>query len=126
MTSITIITLMPHGSQSPNSRANWRTKHKHSQLLKGHTMIMVRAEIYKEKPANIPWHSVTLQRTYYHAVKRRRDPDNFGAMSKYAIDGLVAGGLLVDDDKITLLPIKFEIDKKSPRLELEVSNANEL
>jgi hypothetical protein len=42
-------------------------------------------------------------------------------MLKYAIDGLVLGGLLIDDDKITLKPVQFAIDKENPRLELLVT-----
>lgn len=58
--------------------------------------------------------------TFFHKQGRRRDDVNFAAMMKPAYDGVVVAGLLVDDDSkhLTTLPVKFEIDKANPRVEL--------
>jgi len=79
-----------------------------------------RTALSLDRTLDPPYHEVTLQATYYHSCRRRRDPDNHIAKLKYAIDGLVIGGLLVDDDKITLKPVQFAIDKEHPRLELSI------
>ena len=116
-----ITTELPTTPLSPNSRAHWRTKHKASKRLKNITAFSTATAIVREQLVGQPFHEVTLLATYYHKCRRRRDPDNHIAMLKYAIDGLVLGGLLIDDDKITLKPVQFAIDKDNPRLELLVT-----
>jgi hypothetical protein len=118
---ITITTELPTAPLSPNSRSHWRTKHKASKRLKNITALSTSSAIAREESVEPRYHEVTLLATYFHNCRRRRDPDNHIAMLKYAIDGLVLGGLLVDDDKITLKPVQFAIDKDNPRLELFVT-----
>lgn len=118
---VIITTALPTTPLSPNSRAHWRTKHKASKRLKDITAFSTATAIVREQLVGTPFHEVTLLATYYHNCRRRRDPDNHIAMLKYAIDGLVLGGLLIDDDKITLKPVQFAIDKENPRLELLVT-----
>lgn len=119
---IKIITKIPSAALSPNSRSHWRVKHRASKSVKKATAAGVQiALLIDGKPEGIPWHKVELQATYYHKCKRRRDPDNLIALLKYPIDGLVMGGLLVDDDQITLKPVQRLIDKDNPRLEMTIS-----
>jgi len=40
--------------------------------------------------------------------------DNFAAMMKSALDGLVGSGLLWDDDQITLRPPTMVVDRDDP------------
>lgn len=69
-----------------------------------------------------PWEQATIRATFYHSISRRRDDVNHLAMLKPAYDGIVAAGLLVDDDSVhlTTLPATFETDKGSPRVELTI------
>jgi Holliday junction resolvase RusA-like endonuclease len=121
--SIKIVTKIPSAALSPNSRSHWRVKHAASKSSKKVTVngVQVALALLHETPDGLPWHEVELQATYYHNCKRRRDPDNLVALLKYPIDGLVAGGLLVDDDQITLKPVIRLIDKDNPRLEMTVT-----
>lgn len=69
-----------------------------------------------------PWDRATIQATFYHKQKRRRDDINHMAMLKPAYDGIVESGLLFDDDSehLTTLPAKFLIDKEQGRVELKI------
>ena len=119
---IKVITKIPSAALSPNSRSHWRVKHKASKAVKQATAAGVQIAFQLDgEPEDLPWHEVELQATYYHSCKRRRDPDNLGALLKYPIDGRVLGGLLIDDDMITLKPVNRLIDKDNPRLELQIS-----
>ena len=120
-----VITKIPSASLSPNSRSHWRVKHKASKAIKRSTALGVRIALALDgKPEDLPWHEVELQATYYHKCKRRRDPDNLVALLKYPIDGLVLGGLLIDDDMITIKPVNRLIDKDNPRLEMVITRAS--
>ena len=67
-----------------------------------------------------PWAKATVQATFYHVQKRRRDDVNHLAMLKPAYDGIVDSGLLADDDSthLTTLPAVFKVDKLTSRVEL--------
>lgn len=56
--------------------------------------------------------------TYYFPTKHRHDADNY--TPKFAMDGLVESGLLIDDDfeHIKVLSIKGGYDKNNPRVEI--------
>jgi len=51
--------------------------------------------------------------TYIVPDRRQRDPDNFLAMFKSGIDGLVDAGVLAADsaEYLTILPVQFEYRK---------------
>lgn len=72
-----------------------------------------------------PWHKATIQATFFHSQKRRRDDDNYIAMLKSSKDGIVDSGLLFDDDSehLTTLPAKFLIDRKQGRVELVITRS---
>tara|TARA_R110000824_G_scaffold217897_2_gene404354 strand:+ start:6095 stop:6511 length:417 start_codon:yes stop_codon:yes gene_type:complete len=119
-----IITRIPSAALSPNSRSHWRVKHKASKVIKEATAHAVQIALRVSEEINkreLPWHEIELQAVYYHHCNRRRDPDNLIALLKYPIDGLVLGGLLVDDDQITLKPVIRLIDKDNPRLEMTIT-----
>lgn len=69
-----------------------------------------------------PWERATIQAAFYHKQTRRRDDVNHLAMLKPAYDGLVAAGLLADDDSehLTTLPATFAVDRECSRVELTV------
>jgi len=121
---VKIVIRIPSAALSPNSRKHWRVKHKASKAIKEATAhaVQVALRLSKELDKNkLPWHEIELQAVYYHHCNRRRDPDNLIALLKYPIDGLVLGGLLIDDDRITLKPVERRIDKENPRLEMIIN-----
>jgi len=69
-----------------------------------------------------PWTYALVRATFYHVVSRRRDGVNHNQMIKAAQDGIVAAGLVVDDDAEhwETLPPVFSVDKLSPRVEITV------
>ncbi len=69
-----------------------------------------------------PWAQATVQASFFHKQRRRRDDVNHMAMLKPAYDGLVDAELLEDDDAahLTTLPATFALDKQHPRVELRV------
>jgi len=71
-----------------------------------------------------PWEQASVKATFYHSQKRRRDDVNHLAMLKPAYDGIVEAGLLSDDDSEHLATVtpSFLIDRKHPRVELEVTH----
>lgn len=57
---------------------------------------------------------------YYFKVKRRRDPDNY---CKVLFDAMMQTGIIADDDPEHLeYRISFAIDRKRPRVEIEVED----
>lgn len=64
--------------------------------------------------------SATVQATFYHKDKRRRDGDNLLAMLKPVWDGMVDAGVFVDDSGLTHLPVVKLVDKDNPRVEITV------
>lgn len=70
-----------------------------------------------------PWERATVAAKFFHKQARRRDDVNHLAMLKAAYDGIVAAGLLVDDDAahLTTLPAAFDIDRDAPRVELTIT-----
>lgn len=61
---------------------------------------------------------------FFFKDKRRRDIRNFEAGMKAAYDGLVDGGLIIDDnaDVLTHEPTVFDIDPVAPRVEIIITN----
>lgn len=121
--SVTIILPLPHKCLSPNktvmsARAGMRkaaaTKKYRSQAEEA---------TLAEGVESSPWEQATLQATFFHAVKRKRDGVNYNQSLKPAQDGIVDAGLLVDDDAehLTTLPPRFELDKACPRVEITVT-----
>jgi hypothetical protein len=56
--------------------------------------------------------------SYPVSVNRRRDPHNWIRTSKWIIDGVVTGGLLVDDDRphLEVLDASFHAAATNPRV----------
>lgn len=59
---------------------------------------------------------------YYFPDARRRDPDNYSG--KFLLDGLTKAGIIADDSfQHIALKLEAEIDKKNPRTELWIKEA---
>lgn len=61
-----------------------------------------------------------ITQTVYYPTRRRHDTDN--SVPKFILDGLVASGVIVDDDMkcVTELSLKCGIDSMNPRTEIEI------
>ena len=61
-----------------------------------------------------------ITQTVYYPTRRRHDTDN--SVPKFILDGLVASGVIVDDDMtcVTELRLKCDIDSMNPRTEIEI------
>lgn len=76
--------------------------------------------INKQGYANLRIEKCELSFSTYYPNHRRHDPDN--SAPKFILDGMVEGGLLVDDDSthITKLTLQCFVDEKRPRTEIAV------
>lgn len=78
---------------------------------------LIRAAL-KVKPA-APLQRAKIIITYFFPDRRRRDPDNYSG--KFILDGLKLAGVIQDDsfNHITL-ELLGEVDRSSPRTEIEI------
>ncbi len=118
--TVTIILPLPPSVLSPNNPSGTRggrfARYGASKKYKR----LAREQAEAQGIETGPWKKATVQATFVHKQKRRRDDVNHLAMLKSAYDGVVDSGLLLDDDSehLTTLPALFEIDKES-RVELK-------
>jgi Holliday junction resolvase RusA-like endonuclease len=58
----------------------------------------------------------------WYAKDKRRDPDNVMAGQKFIFDGLVKSGIIPNDTwrYVKGITHRFEIDRKNPRIEVEI------
>lgn len=69
-----------------------------------------------------PFDKAKVTIRYYFPDARRRDPDNYSG--KFLLDGLTKAGIIVDDSfQHITLKLEAEIDKKNPRTELWIKEA---
>jgi Holliday junction resolvase RusA-like endonuclease len=64
----------------------------------------------------------------WYAKDKQRDPDNVMAGQKFIFDGLVKAGVIPNDTwrYIKGITHRFEIDRKNPRVEVEVVEIEEV
>lgn len=76
----------------------------------------------EDGPPNLARASAKLY--FFFKEKRRRDLRNFEAGMKAAYDGLVDGGLIIDDNSevLTHETTVFDIDPIAPRVEIIITN----
>lgn len=121
--TVTIILSLPPPVLSPNRQHG----SKRGRILKANAARKHRKEakqaVEKEGIETGAWEYATMQAVFYHKQKRRRDGANHNNMLKAAQDGVVDAGLLVDDDAdhCDMLPPRFAIDQKHPRVELTIT-----
>jgi hypothetical protein len=107
--------LWPNGRPNPFAKARAVRAHRDTARMTAAAAVTL-GRIGK------PWERATLQTAFYWPDLRRRDEGNAVASLKAYIDGLVDGGLLVDDSTANLrhLPATFDIDRKAPRVDLTI------
>lgn len=90
---------MPPRVLSPNARVHWAKRAQFAkefrQLAHWKTHALILRAGPKLKAARVEY-------VFHFQNRRRRDVDNFSAMMKPALDGIVDAGLLADDDCVTL------------------------
>ena len=110
----------PDRTLSPNARTHWAKKARAVKQARLASCLRTKYAISKQN-IKVGNSVATIKRVFYFKDNRRRDKDNFNAMTKSVTDGLVDANLLVDDDKITWLPTDFITDKHIiPRLEYHI------
>ncbi|MBA7683817.1 hypothetical protein ES703_92202 [subsurface metagenome] len=106
--NVLVIPYLPPSELSPNARVFWFKKYQAAQKLKEDTF-------YLAKQAAIPqFNTATIQFTFVVPNHRRRDPDNYLAMMKPVVDGLVLADVLPDDNfsVVSYAPVLFQIERK--------------
>ena len=121
---LTITLPLPHKSLSPNytvgSRGARLGKAAKIKKYRMDAMHAGAAEIADAGYDLLLWKEATVQATFYHKDRRRRDSDNLLGSLKSAFDGLKDSGLILDDSGLTHLPVQKLVDKANPRVELTV------
>ena len=104
-----------------NSRAHWRTKHKAKKAYWERCDNLQFTPGFPSPPRGGPLKHVTIAHTWY--VGNLMDPDNAYARLKWPIDFLRTRGYIVEDraSNVTLLSPIQHIDRKNPRLTLELT-----
>lgn len=61
----------------------------------------------------LPFKKCTIKRVFYFSDKRRRDKDNYDAMTKAYSDGLKDSGIIFDDSCIEWLGTEFIVQNET-------------
>lgn len=114
---LVVVLPLPAKELGPNSRAGWRATAKATAKARLDAKLAA-IDAMNRAGVNGPWVSATVRPVFYHGTKRQRDKDNLSASLKAARDGVVAAGLLTNDEHLTPLPAERRLDKGNPRVEL--------
>lgn len=117
--TVTIILPLPPAILSPNKHVGSRGgRFAFAAATKKYRCVA--KEAAEAQQAAFGWQRATVQLTFWHRQRRRRDDVNFAASMKAAYDGIVEAGLVVDDDSehLTTRTTLFGIDKDHPRVEM--------
>jgi len=90
-----VINRLPNRILSPNARVHWRTRHKAGADDVEEVALLARAASFGVK--GLPWDIAHIDIEWVSKDKRKRDTDNLLSASKYFIDSLRWGGIIVDD-----------------------------
>ena len=119
MEALLVTVAIPPRSLSPNARVHWSIKAKAVKKTRIDTWAQAQIAMH-EQDVKGKWGHAECRVVWYARCSRRRDKDNLLATLKPVFDGLVDGGLLVDDAGITHLPMRVEVDARNPRVELHL------
>ena len=110
---------IPPRTLSPNARVHWAVKMKATRKSRVEAWAAVQVAMHEQNVKG-GWKGAECRVVWFARDSRRRDRDNLLSSLKATFDGLVDGGLLVDDAGITHLPLAVEVDSKRPRVELHL------
>ena len=108
---IGVVLPLPDRRLSPNARVCWQAKARSVKAYRAFSFSL--AQRYPRA-----WKSAEAQATFYFGDRRRRDRDNLLASLKAAFDGIAAAGVVEDDADLTHLPVRIEVDRENPRVEI--------
>lgn len=122
---MTIILQLPPKELHPNARTHWRVKALHTKAYRLAAALSAKTWI-RSGMGSMPtrWPAATVEATFYFRDARRRDRDGMLSSLKAAFDGLSDAGLIADDSGLTHLPVVVAIDRRNPRVELNVTPQN--
>ena len=105
---------LPPRELSPNARVHWRVKYSVAEAWK--TLVWVAIQEWMQTygtldPSQFPIPKARIDYIFQTATRHKRDPDNYVAMMKPALDMLVQMGILAGDDgeHLTLGDVKFVV-----------------
>lgn len=107
---------LPAKALSPNARCHWGAKSAAVKQARGDARLATISAAIDSKHEWSPLAKATMQATFYHRTKARRDDDNLNASLKSYRDGIADSGIVADDNQITMLPPVQLIDKTNPRV----------
>lgn len=114
---VTITLPLPPRVLSPNARCHWAQK---SKAVKAYRQAACLAGMQYAAPA---WARAMTRVTWYTKTKRHPDADNALSSLKACWDGLKDARIITDDNELGHHPIRFEVDKKNPRVEIAIEEA---
>lgn len=115
-----IVLPLPPRALSPNARGHWAPK---ARAVKQYRMIAFIEAKNAGAGRGPAWERAEVRTVFCVPDNRRRDPDNLLASCKAALDGIVDSGLLTDDRYLILHPPVVVVDRKWPRVEIELTEA---
>lgn len=119
MEALLVTVSMPPRSLSPNARVHWAVKMKATRKARTEAWAACQVAMHEQNTKG-GWKAGACKVVWYARTNARRDRDNCLAMLKPTFDGLVAGGVLVDDCGLIHLPMAMQVDSKNPRVELHL------
>lgn len=120
--AITITLPLPPKELSPNARVHWAGKARKVKYYRGRAWA---ESLAVQGRRTRKWKRATVQATFYHRDKRRRDKDNLLASLKSAFDGIADADVVENDAGLTHLPVECEVDKSNPRVVITVAAEQE-
>lgn len=114
---------LPARTLQPNARVHWAVRMKATRKARVEAWASCQVAMH-EQGVQGQWKAAECRAVWFARDSRRRDRDNLLATLKATFDGLVDGGLLVDDAGLTHLPLAVEVDSKRPRVELHLKETD--
>lgn len=120
MTAITITLPLPPRALSPNGRSHWAIKAKAVKRYRADAAIAAMAAMNEVGIAPPRWERATATVRVYKRTAHRTDSDNMTASLKAGIDGIADAGVIANDVGLVPMPPEMFVDKKNPRVEIDV------
>jgi len=107
----------PPRQLNPNARPHHMALNRARQEYKELAYLTTLSAVGRDRPLN--WPTVRCRATFYCPDRRRRDRDNLAAMLKPAWDG-IALAIGIDDGRFIHEPVRKELDRDDPRVEITI------
>jgi crossover junction endodeoxyribonuclease RusA len=108
---------LPPAGCSPNARGHWSKRARAVAEYRARSAGEARKILARHRQR---WERAVASAVFYLPDARRRDHDNLAASLKAAFDGLKDADVLADDYGLRHEPIRVEIDRTNPRVEITV------